>query len=151
MIPQLSCSTVQMKRSSKDASRQLFEVAEQQQGFFTTKQAKAAGFAENTHPYHVRAGNWIREHRGISRLALFPATERPDLALWSLWSMNRNQVVEGVYSHQTAIRLYELSDLNPAKLHMTVPKHFRRNSEIPGILTLHYSDIPESEIQSGPG
>ena len=33
--------------------RRLFEIAEQQKGFFTTKQAKAAGFAENTHPYHV--------------------------------------------------------------------------------------------------
>jgi hypothetical protein len=38
-------------------SRRLFEIAEQQQGFFTTKQAKAAGFAENTHPDHVQVGN----------------------------------------------------------------------------------------------
>ncbi len=39
-----------MAQSHREASRRLFEVAEQQQGFFTTKQAKAAGFAENTHP-----------------------------------------------------------------------------------------------------
>ena len=62
-----------MAQSHREASRRLFELAEQQQGFFTTKQAKAAGFAENTHPYHVQAGNWIREHRGIYRLALFPS------------------------------------------------------------------------------
>jgi hypothetical protein len=54
-----------MAQSHREASRRLFEIAEQQQGFFTTKQAKAAGFAENTHPYHVQVGNWIREHRGI--------------------------------------------------------------------------------------
>jgi len=36
-----------VSRSHKDASRRLFDVAEEQQGFFTTKQAKAAGFAEN--------------------------------------------------------------------------------------------------------
>jgi len=42
-----------MAQSHREASRRLFEIAEQQQGFFTTKQAKAAGFAENTHPYHV--------------------------------------------------------------------------------------------------
>jgi hypothetical protein len=35
-----------MAQSHREASRRLFEVAEQQQGFFTTKQAKAAGFAE---------------------------------------------------------------------------------------------------------
>ena len=140
-----------MAQSHREASRRLFELAEQQQGFFTTKQAKAAGFAENTHPYHVQAGNWIREHRGIYRLALFPAPDRPDLVLWSLWSRNRKEEVEGVYSHETALSLYELSDLNPAKLHMTVPTNFRRNSDIPGIVVLHYRDLLKSEIQPGPG
>ena len=140
-----------MAQSHREASRRLFDLAEQQQGFFTTKQAKAAGFAENTHPYHVQAGNWIREHRGIYRLALFPAPDRPDLVLWSLWSRNRKEEVDGVYSHQTALSLYELSDLNPAKLHMTVPTNFRRNSDIPGIVVLHYRDLLESEIQAGAG
>lgn len=135
----------------RDASRRLFEAAEQQQGLFTTKQAKAAGFAENTHPYHVQAGNWIREHHGIYRLALFPSPDRPDLVLWSLWSMNRKEEIEGVYSHQTALSLHVLSDLNPAKPHMTVPEGFRRNSEIPGILVLHYYDLPKSDIQIGSG
>ena len=140
-----------MAQSHREASRRLFDFAEQQQGFFTTKQAKAAGFAENTHPYHVQAGNWVREHRGIYRLALYPAADRPDLVLWSLWSRNRNEEVEGVYSYQTALSLYDLSDLNPAKLHMTVPAGFRRNSEIPGILVLHYADLPESDVQAGSG
>jgi hypothetical protein len=140
-----------MAQSHREASRRLFEVAEEQQGFFTTKQAKAAGFAENTHPYHVQVGNWIREYRGIYRLALFPAADRPDLVLWSLWSRNRNEEVEGVYSHETALNLYELSDVNPAKLHMTVPTHFRRNSDIPGILVLHYADLPEGDAQTAQG
>jgi hypothetical protein len=140
-----------MVHSNQDASARLFELAQQQQGYFTTKQAKAAGYAENTHPYHVQVGNWIREHRGIYRLTRFLATDRPDLALWSLWSSNRKEEVEGVYSHQTAISLFNLSDLNPAKLHMTVPRSFRRNSEIPGILMLHYADLPVSDVQTGPG
>jgi predicted transcriptional regulator of viral defense system len=140
-----------MAQSHREASRRLFEFAEQQQGFFTTKQAKAAGFAENTHPYHVRVGNWIREHRGIYRLTLFPTADRPDLVLWALWSRNRNEEVEGVYSYHTALRLYDLSDLSPAKLHMTVPTHFRRNSDIPGILVLHYADLADKDIQTAQG
>lgn len=140
-----------MAQSHREASRRLFETAQEQQGFFTTKQARAAGFAENTHPYHVKVGNWIREHRGIYRLALFPAADRPDLVLWALWSRNRSEEVEGVYSHQTALSLYDLSDLNPASLHMTVPTHFRRNSEIPGILVLHYADLAKSEVQTAQG
>lgn len=140
-----------MPRNHRDAQRRLFEIAEGQQGFFTAKQAKAAGFAENTHPYHVQVGNWIREHRGIYRLALFPIAEHPDLVKWALWSRNRGEAIEGVYSHQTALSLYELSDLNPAKLHMTVPTHFRRNSEIPAILVLHYADLASDDVQTAQG
>ncbi|TKS58802.1 MAG: hypothetical protein EWM72_02753 [Nitrospira sp.] len=99
----------------------------------------------------MQVGNWIREHRGIYRLALFPTADRPDLVLWALWSRNRNEEVEGVYSHHTALSLYDLSDLNPAKLHMTVPTDFRRNSDIPGILVLRYSDLSESDVQTAQG
>lgn len=140
-----------MPRNHREAQRRLFDVAEGQQGFFTAKQAKAAGFAENTHPYHVQVGNWIREHRGIYRLALFPPTEHPDLVKWALWSNSRDEVMEGVYSHQTALSIYELSDLNPAKLHMTVPRHFRRNSDIPAILVLHYAELAREDVQTSQG
>jgi hypothetical protein len=138
-------------QSHREASQRLFEYAVEQQGFFTTKQAKDAGFAENTHPYHVKARNWIREHRGIYRLAQFPPADRPDLVLWALWSRNRREEVQGVYSHQTALSLHELSDVNPAKIHMTVPETFRKNSRIPGILVLHYSELTESEVESESG
>jgi predicted transcriptional regulator of viral defense system len=135
-----------MARGHKEAAKRLYEIAEDQQGFFTTKQAKAAGFAENTHPYHVQAGNWIREHRGIYRLASFPRGERPDLMLWSLWSRNRGETPQGVYSHETALSLYDLSDVMPAKLNMTVPKSFRRNSETPRVLLLHFTDLSQRDI-----
>lgn len=140
-----------MRKVRREAAKRLFEIAEDQQGFFTTKQAKAAGFAENTHPYHVQTGNWIREHRGIYRLASFPRGERPDLMLWSLWSRNRGEAAQGVYSHQTALSLHDLSDIMPAKLHMTVPKTFRRNSEIPRVVVLHFADLPQSDIGAAHG
>ena len=95
-----------MPRNHRDAQRGLFDIAEAQQGVFTAKQAKAAGFAENAHPYHVHVGNWIREHRGIYRLALFPDAEQPDLVKWVLWSKNRDEEMEGVYSNKTALSLY---------------------------------------------
>jgi predicted transcriptional regulator of viral defense system len=135
-----------MRKERKEAAKRLYEIAEREQGFFTTKQAKSSGFAENTHPYHVQVGNWMREHRGIYRLSSFPQGERPDLMLWSLWSRNRGETAQGVYSHQTALSLYDLSDVMPAKLHMTVPRSFRRNSEIPRVLVLQFADLPESDI-----
>ena len=132
---------------NKQAARRLYEVAQSQQGFFTAKQAIRAGYSEKMHTYHVKAGNWIREHRGIYRLADFPAPERPDLMLWYLWSQNRQEVPQGTYSHDTALSLHELSDLMPSRLHMTVPKEFRRNSRIPEILVLHQAHLDASDVQ----
>ncbi len=98
-----------MKRSSKDSEARLFAIAETQGGFFTAKQAEDAGFDRRHHAYHVRTGNWQREHRGIHRLTRFPMPERPDLILWSLWSRNRDDEIQGTYSHQTALSIYDLS------------------------------------------
>lgn len=131
----------------KEAARRLHEIAQSQQGFFTTKQAIRAGFADKTHSYHVNAGNWIREHRGIYRLADYPTPERPDLMLWYLWSQDRQEHPEGTYSHDMALSLHELSDIMPSKLHMTVPGEFRRNSRIPEILVLHRAQLDPGEIQ----
>jgi predicted transcriptional regulator of viral defense system len=127
--------------------RKLFEVAQAQSGFFTTRQAIEAGFASNTHPYHVRSGNWIREYRGIYRLADYPVPERSDLMIGYLWSRDRHENPQGAYSHETALSLYELSDANPRKLHMTVPRKFRRMAPPPRMIVLHRADIPVQDTQ----
>jgi predicted transcriptional regulator of viral defense system len=140
-----------MKRSSKDSEASLFAIAETQGGFFTAKQAEDAGFDRTHHAYHVSKGNWVRERRGVYRLTRFPIPERADLILWSLWSRNRDDQAQGVYSHQTALSIYDLSDVMPANLHMTVPRGFRRNAEIPPVLILHYDDLSADEVEEREG
>ena len=135
----------------KKSFDRLFEIAERQQGDFTAKQAEAAGFDEKNHYYHVRCGNWIRECRGVYRLSKFPITERPDMIAWSLWSRDRTDKPQGVYSHETALSFYNLSDLNPPKLHMTVPPDFRRSAPIPQVLVLHRGILYEDEIEDARG
>lgn len=39
----------------------------------------------------------------------------------------------------------------PSKLHMTVPRKFRRNSEIPKILVRHYGDLTDTDIEARTG
>jgi len=126
---------------------QLFAIAEAQQGYFTMAQALEAGYARSTHSYHVKCGNWVREHRGIYRLKRFPVSEAGQLVLGALWSRDRNGVPQGVYSHLTALSLGDLSDANPTKLHMTVPPSFRRRGEMPSVLVLHKAVLEESEIE----
>lgn len=130
------------------ASRKLYQSAHTQGGFFTTHQARDAGYEDNVHPYHVRSGNWIREVRGVYRLAQFPLPTRPDLILWQLWSRNRRNEPQGVFSHATALTLHELSDAMPAKLDMTVPPGFQRMGAIPNVLRLHRARLGERDIEA---
>ena len=136
------------RHSHKNTFENLYKIAEGQGGYFTTKQAEAAGFSQKNHGYHVRTGNWIRERRGIYRLAKFPASERPDLMFWWLWSRNRDDVPQGIYSHETALSLYELSDINPARLHMTVPRSFQRKNKPAKIPVLHRASVHKDDIET---
>ncbi len=130
-----------------EGQRDLYQVAEGQGGYFTAKQAARLGYTASKRNYHVGAGNWVREHRGIYRLALFPAPARPDLILWWLWSRGRSDSPRGVFSHRTALALHELTDVNPAKLDLTVPSAFRKGSAIPPVLRLHFADVAAAEME----
>ena len=44
--------------------------------------------------------------------------------------------------------MYGLSDLNPEKIHMTVPKKFRKGTDIPKILLLHKVDLIASDAKT---
>ncbi len=140
-----------MAKNRKTANK-LFETATGQQGYFTYKQALKAGYLPSSTIFHVKSGNWIKEKtRGIYRLAQFPPQDRPDLVLWSLWSADRKGRIQGVYSHETALSIYELTDIMPAKFHMTVSKKFRKSSGIPSHIMLHRAELGTSEIREMQG
>lgn len=136
---------------NREAAEKLFNAAEQQQGYFTQKQALLAGYNRNASYFYAKTGEWIRAKRGIYRLAKFPLADRPDLAMWSLWSADRKGIIQGVYSHETALSLYDLTDVNPAKIYMTVPPSFRKHNTLPPILVLHRAKLPQSDISKFQG
>ncbi|MGZ3808926.1 MAG: type IV toxin-antitoxin system AbiEi family antitoxin domain-containing protein [Bacteriovorax sp.] len=129
----------------------LYRIAETQHGYFTAKQAAAAGFLATNYTYHVKAGTWLHEGIGIYRLKNFPNSRESQMAFFALWSRNREDQVQGVYSHETALSIFEFSDVNPSKLQMTVPTTFRKSSEIPKVIKLFYADLEDSEIQEHNG
>lgn len=125
----------------------LFEIADRQQGFFTAKQAVECGYSRSNFHLNLDSNEWTQEGRGIYRLARYPVTDRPELVLWYIWSRNLNDIPQGVWSHETALDIHELSDIMSSKMHMTVPLNFRRRIEIPKILILHYENLKESDIE----
>lgn len=132
----------------KDA---LFQIADRQQGYFTSSQAEECGFSRSNFHFKLRSGEWIKEQRGIYRLARYPISERPELVLWTLWSRDKKGTSQGVWSHETALDIHELCDMMPAKMHMSVPRRFRKKIEIPKILCLHFADLTKSNIETRQG
>ena len=129
-----------MPKTLKESAKHLFEVADAQSGYFTARQALEAGYSDRMQTYHVQAGDWEREARGIYRLRLYPNPRPDDLMLWFLWSSNRHGEPQAVYSHDTALELHELSTWVSSHLHMVVPRDFRR-ATVPNVLILHKGDL----------
>jgi predicted transcriptional regulator of viral defense system len=133
----------------KEKRDALLAIASEQGGYFTAQQALVAGYAYPRQHYHAQAGNWERVARGIFRLREYPMPEREDLIVLSLLSHNRAGEPQAVASHETALALHELSDANPARIHLTVPPGFRRH--LPPEVILHRGLLrPEDwEVREG--
>ena len=74
----------------------LFEIASQQAGYFTAKQAVQCGYSYRLQSYHKNQGTWLEVERGIFRLANYPDSPNEDLVRWSLWSFNRDGFSQAV-------------------------------------------------------
>ncbi len=119
----------------------LYEIASTQEGLFTSEQAAEAGISPQLLRHHVLGGRIRRVRRGIYRLTHFPPGEHEDLVELWLWSGR-----VGVFSHETALSLHELSDALPAQVHLTFPESWRaRRLRVPEGLVLHYADVPEDQ------
>ena len=114
-------------RSTQNARRELSDLAQTQGGYFTAKQAAAAGYGKRHLDYHVKAGNFERVERGLFRLPEIPPSEHDDLIRLSLWSRGRDDRPQAVVSHETALAVHGLGDLLPTRTHLIVPRSFRKN------------------------
>lgn len=118
---------------------ELFEHASAQAGHFTRQQALDLGFSEQLLAYHHRTGRFLRPFTGVYRFARYPGSEHEDLAVAWLASAR-----EGVFSHETALALHDLSDVLPARLHMTLPSAWRRR-KLPAAIDRHYAHVPAQD------
>lgn len=137
------------EQSRNERRQQLFELADAQAGYFTAAQAKELGYLKQYQQYHREAGAWQPVLRGLFRLRDYPQTDYEQWAQLTLWSHNRRGQAQAVVSHQTALRFYELSDVQPDKVHLIVPPSFRKVP--PAFAILHKAQLAPSEVQSFTG
>ncbi len=135
-----------MKNNKK---QKLFEVASRQQGYFTAKQAVKVGFSYRMQSHYRQKGEWLEIDRGIFRLAQFPNSPDEDYVRWSLWSRGHDGEPQAVISHDSALSIHELSDVMPAKIHLTVPSGFRKKK--PKECIVHRGLVSQKEKEQREG
>jgi predicted transcriptional regulator of viral defense system len=121
--------------------RKLQDLAMRQHGYFTTRQAEDAGLTRPALHYQFKQGFVTRPQRGIYRFAAYPPTELEREAVLMLWSRLESAVA---FSHETALRHFNLSDVFPSKYHLTVPPGFRMRP--PTDVILHKSVLTEGHV-----
>lgn len=108
----------------------LYRLAESQAGHFTAQQALAAGMDRSTLRHHARrGGRYERVRRGLYRLRHFPSSPHEHIvATWLSLSET-----PAVVSHESALELYDLSDVIPSAVHISLPRTKRGQRSRPGV------------------
>jgi predicted transcriptional regulator of viral defense system len=107
----------------------LFDRATGQHGYFTSAQARACGFTRSLLSHQTKTGKYIRIRRGLYRLRDYPTFYREGVvAAWMALGKDSS-----VVSHESALEFFELSDVLPHAIHLTVPRSRRNLPDLPGV------------------
>jgi predicted transcriptional regulator of viral defense system len=110
-----------------------------QGGYFDRQDALQHGINDRLLHHHIRTGRFERVYPGVYRFAIAPVVPHDDLLRALDWSNYR-----GAVSHESALALYDLADVMPSRVHITVPTSFRR-ADIPSF-DVHWSNLPDDQI-----
>jgi predicted transcriptional regulator of viral defense system len=127
---------------------ELAEIAGEQHGYVTTDDARAHGIAPINLSRMAQRQVLERRATGVYRLRLTPSGPLDAYVEATLWPQRG---VRGVLSHETALDLYELSDVNPAKIHITLPTGYRVRRQAPAAYRLHHEDLDPEAVTSFDG
>ena len=120
----------------------VLDLAADQFGYVTTAQVRARGVASDTLRKMAERGTLERVSWGVYRLPTFPSSPYAEYMEASLWPAG----VLGVISHESALAVRGLSDVNPSAIHITVPKGFRVRRDIPDHLVVHHAELSDDQI-----
>lgn len=97
-----------------------FEVATDQYGFITLDDFRRLGEDPVRLRQWLQQGQVERAGHGIYRFTAIPPKQLDTFMLATLWPRGL-----GVISHDSALDLHGLCDINPARIHLTVPPGLR--------------------------
>jgi predicted transcriptional regulator of viral defense system len=115
----------------------LLEHAQGHYGFVTTDDSRALGIDPAQLRIMASRGQLEHRGRGIYRMPVIPHGELDEYMETVLWTGR-----EGVISHESALLIHDLSDVNPSRVHVTVPVGFRTRKKPLPVLEVHREEIP---------
>jgi len=115
----------------------LREIAMDQHGFITTRQALDEGVTNDQLSKMVSRGRLDRVVFGVYRVPQVAANRYDNWALAVLWT----GVADACLSHETALAAWDISDINPDRIHLTIPKGTRLRRAGGERYILHYANL----------
>jgi predicted transcriptional regulator of viral defense system len=130
---------------------ELYALAEERDGLLTSKEARALGIQDSVLIRLAQRGRLERMTRGVYRIAHYPADRLAQYREAVLWAQASQGPERIALSHETALLLYGISDVNPSRVHLTVPKSARLRREHPEWIVIHRDDLTPREISQHEG
>jgi predicted transcriptional regulator of viral defense system len=119
----------------------LVDVALDQYGFVTPADAREIDVDPHRLIEMARRGVIERVDHGLYRVPVVARTGLDQLMQATLWPRK-----QGVLSHETALDLHDLCDVNPAKVHITVPTAYRITRRVPDVYAIHHRDLAAGHV-----
>jgi predicted transcriptional regulator of viral defense system len=126
------------------ARSDLWGVAVEQYGYVTALDAHRLDIPVIELGKLAARGKLDRLWQGVYRFPEWPASANDHLMEAVAWTRDPRAAL----SHDTALEAYELSDINPDQVHVTIPtrpKKLRRTAA-PAALVAHYQDLDPGQI-----
>ena len=125
---------------------QILGIAGDQYGYITTRQATDAGIPPVELRKLAQRGRLDHPAHGVYRVAAFPHRVNEELMEATLWADGR-----GVISHESAVVVWGLADVNPRLIHVTVPPPYRPRKQGGNLYRIWTRDLATSEIDEVDG
>lgn len=127
---------------------EIIAIAEENDGLFTSKQARNVGILDSVLVRLTKRGRLERVARGVYRIAHFPQSKFSQYREAIMWAEANHGPEEPdvALSHETAFALYGISDANPSLVHITVPKAARLRRKRPKWIAVHRGDLHQLDV-----